>query len=98
MPYIKDNDRTRIDNIKIIDFSPRNAGELQYVIALFINEYIDRQGLNYQHCNDMLGALSGAQMEFYRKVVAPYEEEKIKSNGSVYREKYSKAVLTPLNY
>jgi hypothetical protein len=48
-----------------------------------IKSYIERKGLNYQHCNDIMGALAGAQMEFYRKVVEPYEEEKEKINGPI---------------
>jgi len=31
-----------------------------------------------------MGALSGAAMEHYRCVVAPYEEMKIAENGAVY--------------
>ena len=29
-------------------------------------------------------ALEGAKLEFYRRIVAPYEELKIKENGEVY--------------
>jgi len=46
--------------------------------------YIERKGLNYQNCNDIMGALAGAQMEFYREVVSKYEDKKIKQNGGVY--------------
>ena len=31
-----------------------------------------------------MGALAGAQMEFYRKVVVPYELDKEAENGGVY--------------
>lgn len=92
MPYIKQEDRKRINSVAIGNWVPRNAGELQYVIAEFIDKYIDRNGINYQHCNDMVGALDGASKEFYRVVVAPYEEVKIKENGPVYSPFYSKAV------
>lgn len=60
-----------------------NAGELQYVMAVMFKSYMKRKGLNYQHCNDVMGALTGAQMEFYRRTVVPYEGEKIKENGDV---------------
>ena len=41
-------------------------------------------GNSYATINDIIGALEGAKMEFYRRVVAPYEDEKIKENGDVY--------------
>jgi hypothetical protein len=44
----------------------------------------DKGPYNYQTLNDVMGALAGAQMEFYRKVVAPYENKKEIINGSVY--------------
>jgi len=33
-----------------------------------------------------MGALEGAKLEFYRRVVVPYEEKKMKENGDVYNE------------
>jgi hypothetical protein len=60
-----------------------NAGELQYAIAVLIKNYMSKQDLRYQVCNDVMGALAGAQMEFYRRIVAPYEDQKIEENGDV---------------
>ena len=93
MPYLKPEDRKRIlvlENIfpdpeKLIRINAIDcAGDLQYAIAEMVHSYLQRHGLNYQHCNDMLGAMSGAYAEFYRVVVAPYEQEKISENGRVY--------------
>jgi len=90
MPYIKEEDRTRFmyteDALK--NHPPRTAGELQYVIALAIHEFLMENQLNYQYCNDVMGALTGANMEFYRRFVAPYEDTKIRENGDVYYEVY----------
>ena len=90
MPYIKSEDRTRFmyteDALK--DHPPRTAGELQYVIALAIHEFLMENELNYQNCNDVMGALTGANMEFYRRFVAEYEDTKIRENGDVYYEVY----------
>ena len=33
---------------------------------------------------DVKGAISGATLEFYRRVAVPYEESKIEKNGDVY--------------
>ena len=89
MPYIKPEDRKKIDiyndyytdalSVNSID----TAGEIQYAIARIIKSYIERKGLNYQHCNDVMGALAGEQMEFYRRQVSPYEDTKIEINGDV---------------
>jgi hypothetical protein len=95
MPYIKQEDRNEI-TFTASDGSYQSvpekglyldrietAGELQYAMAVMFKSYLERKGLNYQHCNDILGALSGAQMEFYRRHVAKYEDSCIERNGDV---------------
>jgi len=79
MPYIKPSDRVIIMN----GFSPTTAGELNYLITTEIIRYYNRNK-NYQAINDVVGALEGAKLEFYRRVAAPYEETKIQENGDVY--------------
>jgi len=92
MPYIKKEDRKRIEVLSvdqphevvgIYTYDIQTAGELQYAMAVMFKSYIARKGLRYQNCNDVMGALAGAQMEFYRKTVVPYEDVKIKENGDV---------------
>lgn len=85
MPYIKKENREliRTKNLTINYDMIDSAGELQYAMAVMFKSYLKRKGLCYQHCNDIMGALAGAQLEFYRKVVAPYEDTKIKENGDV---------------
>lgn len=88
MPYIKQSDRNRThkedefgEYLGIDEIG--TAGEIQYAIAVIIKNFMKRKGLNYQNCNDVMGALTGAQQEFYRKTVAPYEDKKIEENGDV---------------
>jgi hypothetical protein len=78
MPYIKKEQRTR-DTLE----APGTAGELNYAITDLIQFYWTLHR-NYQGINDIVGALEGAKLEFYRRVVAPYEDIKIKENGDVY--------------
>ena len=80
MPYIKELDRIALDSGK----EPCTPGELNYVITLIIKDYFNEMGKNYQAINDIVGALEGAKLEFYRRVAAPYEDTKIKENGDVY--------------
>jgi hypothetical protein len=64
--------------------TPQNAGELNYILTETIFWYFKEHGGRYQQINDVLGALEGAKLEFYRRVAAPYEDKKIIENGDVY--------------
>jgi hypothetical protein len=79
MPYIKQEDRMPVKN-----YGPKTSGELNYAITVLIKEYFKTKEMNYQAANDIIGALEGAKLEFYRRVVAPYENKKILENGDVY--------------
>ena len=86
MPYIKKERRDEIDGDGL---PPQNPGELNYAITKLLNDYMKCKTcvckkVTYTLVNDILGALSGAAREFYRRVAVPYEEEKIEENGDVY--------------
>lgn len=81
MPYIKQEDRVRL---KALPVSIMTAGELNYTFTKSILDYIAMNGTSYQIFNDIIGALEGAKLEFYRRVVADYEDGKITQNGDVY--------------
>lgn len=81
MPYIAKKDRKRLE--KITEF-PATAGELNYLLTTMIAQYTKRKGLSYQTINDVVGALEGAKLEYYRRIAGPYEEKKVKENGDVY--------------
>lgn len=84
MPYISRNRRNQIFPIGPTDGDfPKNAGELNFVITSYIREYF-KEHRNYQGINDIIGALEGAKLEFYRRVAIPYEDTKIEENGDVY--------------
>jgi hypothetical protein len=40
--------------------------------------------LRYAHLNEAIGVLECAKLELYRRVAAPYEDEKITESGDVY--------------
>jgi hypothetical protein len=50
---------------------------------LLVN-YWKLNGPSYTAINDIVGALDGAKMEFYRRVAIPYEDKKRELNGDVY--------------
>lgn len=78
MPYIKKNRRRNIVITAI------NAGELNFWFTSILKDYIALKGLSYQTINDILGALEGSKLEFYRRIVIPYENAKMAENGDVY--------------
>lgn len=80
MPYIKD--RSKYPNISTPQCD--NVGELNYVFSKIIDTYLNEKGLKYQNINDVIGALECCKLELYRRIAAPYEDEKIKENGDVF--------------
>jgi hypothetical protein len=82
MPYINPNKRVNL--IPELETLPMDAGELNFVFTQVIQQYLMLNGKSYQRINDVLGALEGAKLEFYRRVAAPYEDVKIMENGDVY--------------
>jgi hypothetical protein len=81
MPYIA---QPRRQAMKINHSPAESPGELNYQITLLVVEYIRNKKMSYQTINDIVGALDGAKLEFYRRVAAPYENSKIATNGDVY--------------
>lgn len=84
MPYIRPERREELASGSKV----RTPGELNYAITKCITRYLANQSLygdyNYTDLNDVIGALEAAKLEFYRRVVVPYEEQKIKENGDVF--------------
>ena len=60
-----------------------SEGELNYVISKLLHNYTYKKGKCYKTLNEVQGVMTCASMEFYRKVVTPYEDEKIKQNGDL---------------
>jgi len=87
MPYIEQERRKEIQsvNLGMIDYDEiLTAGELNFAISKIIAVYLSNNGTQYRTINDILGALEGAKLEFYRRVAVPYEERKIEENGDIY--------------
>ena len=84
MPYIKKEDRpyleTLIWNLKV-DIQKLNVGDLNYLITQIL---LSTKPIRYSDYNRLIGVLECVKLEFYRRAVALYEDEKIKENGDVY--------------
>jgi hypothetical protein len=81
MPYIRQHLRKALVAGQV---QVQDRGELNFALTYVINEYLKSEGLSYGTINDILGALSGAKAEFYRRVAVPYEQRKLIENGDVY--------------
>lgn len=85
MPYISQDARVRLNG----GAAPTSAGELNYAITRLVDAYLnhladDAGRLRYAHLNDAVGVLECAKLELYRRIAAPYEDEKISESGDVY--------------
>ena len=89
MPYIDKKSREIVDK-KIELLAERakelgqggRAGVFNYIITRLIQMLYPRD--RYAELNEALGVLDAVAREFYRRRVAPYEDEKAKQNGDVY--------------
>ena len=85
MPYISTYNRNSYKKIvKEIEKHPAyNSGDLNYLLTQLVKSYL---GANptYQKYNDVVGALEGCKLEFYRRAVSEYEDAKVIENGDVY--------------
>jgi hypothetical protein len=87
MPYIPQQQRVDIQDdlmVEGLDWTPENAGELNFLVSTFIANYIRTKGLKYAVVNEMIGALECAKLELNRVIIGPYEDIKIRENGAVY--------------
>ena len=87
MPYITRNEQAKLERYSYTGANPHtpdNAGELTYIFTKESCDYVKKHGKSFLTCCIIIGALICTALEFYRRVVAPYEEMKIKTNGDVY--------------
>lgn len=92
MPYIKQEKRDVLDpyidgvlnglrELESDDASNNMEGNINYVITRILHRVY--KGGGYRGVNDAMGVMASAAAEFYRKVAAPYEDQKEFENGSV---------------
>lgn len=87
MPYIKQTDRSEFDteiyNL-FLKIKEKNAscGDLNYILSKIVWTVFEEKP-SYTNANMLMGMLQGVQQEFYRRKVAPYEDQKIQENGDI---------------
>ncbi len=95
MPYIKPELRKLVDeplmnliervawSLPLMD-DDQKAGTLNYLITKLILALYPKELSRYRHHNEVIGVLESAKQEYYRRLVAPYEDKKIEESGDVY--------------
>ena len=89
MPYIEQRKRDRYETAirmlidELLMFPDGLDGNLNYIIStLLYRIWLDNQ--SYEKGNKLIGVLECAKLEFYRRVIANYEDEKNRINGDVF--------------
>ena len=80
MPYI-DEDRKR--ELELTGHTV-TSGDLTYALTVVALAHLEgKPDVRYADLAEVLGCFDSASKEFYRRIVAPYENQKIKDNGDV---------------
>lgn len=85
MPYTMKTRRKMVDSVTprhgIADWT---AGDVTYCLTRVVWQWLKANGIGFLNCATVIGCLVCTILELYRRVVAPYEDKKIKENGDVY--------------
>lgn len=74
-----------MNKLKAVDF---NSGDMNFIISSIAGEaYLSNK--SYQTINNVIGAIEGSKLEFYRRVAGNHEDLKVIQNKDI--EPYDKA-------
>ncbi len=91
MPYIPTEDRGQYEQaigdvvakLSALD-DDAAKGHMNYIIYSVIKRYLQAKGMRYSRAQDFIGGvLTCCQLECYRRLLGPYEDEAMKRNGDV---------------
>lgn len=86
MPYIPKEARLSMDlegHARRAGIGLSSPGELNFVLTTAILAYLGSDP-HYRDFNEVIGVLECVKQELYRRMVAPYEDQKCIENGDVY--------------
>ena len=85
MSYIRQEDRDIIDEKldPLIKNLIVNDGELIYIMYKLILGYYAYKGFGSSELVKGMGILECVKQEFYRRIIAPIEDSKMKDNGDI---------------
>ena len=88
MPYIKQNERSSMDQIvdMMDDWGVQANGDLNYILYAYCKRHVKPSYNNYKN---FCGELRQCATEIERRILAPYEDKKIIENGDVEGDRYN---------
>ena len=103
MPYIDQDKRIKLEpcinvlvnTTEIIADDEEIEGVMNYIITEVGNRCMRRPEWRYKWINRFIGVLECVKLEFYRRLVRPYENKAISKNGDV--SAYKDAIFDPIN-
>ena len=85
MPYTEQKDRPKVNEaVNLNQIDSWTAGDLTYGLTRLIFGWFKGHGKSFLNGAIVIGCLICTALEFYRRVLAPYEDKKISKNGDVY--------------
>jgi len=86
MPYVKRHKRLKLDKLvdAMAEAGIKADGDLNYVLYAFCKRHIEPSYGNYKNYR---GELKECHDEIGRRMLAPYEDEKKRTNGDIYKSK-----------
>ena len=82
MPYIKQNRRRELDHIveAMANAEVKVNGDLNYILYAYCKYHISE---SYNNFKNFCGELRQCATEIERRMLGPYEDQKIEENGDV---------------
>lgn len=81
MPYITQVNRLDFEAALYEVPEDMKAGDLNYLLTSIL---LKQNPKNYTDYNKLIGVLECCKLEFYRRAISAYEDEKITQNGDVF--------------
>ena len=88
MPYITKQEKTELKPL-LDQVSISTPGSLTYAVSILMMSYLKptvNNPLSFTSLNSVIGAVERALDEFKRRILDPYEQQKIRDNGDIYQE------------
>lgn len=82
MPYVEQERRYDLDSVvdEMVKAHVEVNGDLNYILYYYCKDFIIPSYNNYKN---FIGELNECAAEIRRRILAPYEDEKIKENGDI---------------
>jgi len=84
MPYIRKAERINFDkHLNEVGPYTTSKGDLNYCVTQLALHYIKSHGKSYTNISEAASALVDAADEIKRRLLGPYENQKIEENGDL---------------